>query len=124
MEVILERLHQLRELRGNPSYEWISKESKVPEGTVKNIFQGKSHFPSCDAMYKIVVKALKGSLDKLLADTDVSLGDVAPLKEEVESLAQDNQMLKNQNVTLLAQNSILRMKLRHKEEIISLLTAK
>ena len=124
MEIIIERLHRLRESRGNPSFEVIAEKGKVPVGTVKNLFYGKSHFPNVDTMYKIVVVALGGSLDKLFADTDVSIGDVQPLKEEAESLSQENQTLKVKNVTLLAQNSILRMQLRHKDEIIHLLTAK
>ena len=120
MEIIVERLNQLREARGNPTYDWIAAESGVPKGTVINIFHGKTHFPNCDTMYKIVVKALKGSLDKLLADADVSIGDVQPLKEEVESLASENKKLKEQNITLLTRNVMLRMQLNHKEEIIRL----
>lgn len=124
MEVIVERLNELRVSRGNPTYEWIAEASGVPKGTVINIFRGKTHFPNCDTMYKIVVKALKGSLDKLLADSNVSLGDVQPLKEEAESLLQENQNLKNQTTTLIARNAILRMQIRHKDEIIRLLTPK
>ena len=124
MEIIIERLHRLRESRGNPAFEVIAEKGKVPVGTVKNLFYGKSHFPNVDTMYKIVVVALGGSLDRLFADSDLSIGDISPLKEEVESLAQDNQTLKTQNVALIAQNAILRMRLHHKEEIIHLLTAK
>ena len=120
MEVILERLHRLREAKGNPPFELIAEKGKVPVGTVKNLFYGKSHFPNVDTMYKIVVVALGGSLDKLFADADVSIGDVQPLKEEVESLASENKKLKEQNITILTQNVMLRMQLNHKEEIIRL----
>lgn len=119
MELILDKLHKLRASRGNPSFELIAEKGDVPVGTVKNLFYGKSRFPNIDTMYKIVVVALEGSLDKLFSDSeDLSIGNVQELKEENAKLKADAQALACKNVALLARSIKLSAELRAKNEVI------
>lgn len=120
MELILDKLHKLRASRGTPSFELIAEKGDVPVGTVKNLFYGKSRFPNIDTMYKIVVVALEGSLDKLFSDSeDLSIGNVQELKEENAKLKADVNALACKNVALLARTIRLSSELNAKKEIIN-----
>ena len=72
---------------------------------------------------------LGGSLDDILADTKVVVGDanLVTLQENVDVVTAErdliiaeNAILKDKVSTLTAENDMLKMQLKHKEEIIAL----
>lgn len=102
--------------------------TNLPERTVIRIFSGDTPNPYVDTLYRIVA-ILGGSLDDILTDSKAVVGgktlialqeDYDKLKDEALLLQAENAMLKDKVVTLTTENDILRMKLEHKEEIISL----
>ena len=68
--MLLENLKKLKKASGM-TYEEIAVASKTSESTIKNIFSGKCE-PLASTLYRIV-KAIGGSLDDVLADTNVVL---------------------------------------------------
>ena len=113
----------------------IAQEAKLPERTVSRVFSGETALPYADTLYRIAV-VLDLSLDELLADSKAVVGgkNYVVLHEEVDTLAADveklnselalvsaeNAVLKDKICVLTAENDILRLKLEHKEEIITL----
>lgn len=113
----------------------IADEAKLPERTTSRIFSGETALPYADTLYRIAV-VLDLSLDDLLADSKSVVGgkNYITLHEENDTLASEVERLTNENSLLSAENSvlkdkvgvlttendILRLKLEHKEEIISL----
>jgi hypothetical protein len=85
---------------------------------------------------KIVVDALGGSLDDVLADTKAVVGglNLAEMQAELDRLNgeaerlngeltlanAENAVLNSKIAALTAENDILRLKLEHKEELIAL----
>jgi transcriptional regulator with XRE-family HTH domain len=130
----LDNIKELRKEKGM-SVKQIAEAANLPERTVARIFSGDTHTPYVDTLYRIAV-ILGGSLDDILADSktvvggknlvvleeevDGLQGELETLKSEYELLSAENAMLKDKVVTLTAENDILRLKLDHKEEIISL----
>lgn len=94
--MLLENLRYFKEA-SKMTYEQLAEESKTPLSTVKNIFSGKSE-PLASTLYRIS-KALKVSLEELLADANVvlsstSLIEVQETLEEVkETLAETEENL-------------------------------
>ena len=100
----------------------------LSEKTVERVFQGCAKTPYADTLFRIV-KALGGSLDDILAETKVVVGNekLAVLQEnvdvanaELDMLKLENKMLQDKLASLSSENDILRMKLEHKDEIIRL----
>ena len=132
----LDNLKELKKKSGMSSKQ-IAEVTNLPERTVIRIFSGDTPNPYADTLYRIVV-ILGGSLDDILADSKSVVGNqsLITLQNEVDKLvtqnetliadnamlAAENVMLKDKVVTISAENDILRMKLEHKEEIISLHT--
>lgn len=123
----LENLKELKKSKGMSSKQ-IAEKANLPERTVSRIFSGDTPNPYIDTLYHIVA-VLDGSLDDILADSKTVVGNknLVALQEEVDKLnaetsilQAENAMLKDKVVTLTTENDILRMKLEHKEEIISL----
>lgn len=123
----LDNLKDLRKAKGM-SIKQIAEKTHLPERTVLRIFSGDTDNPYIDTLHRIV-SVLGGSLDCILADSkavvgDVNLmvlqGDVNKLNGEVMMLKAENSVLQDKVCTLQAENDLLRMKLEHKEEIISL----
>ena len=130
-------LDRIKERRKELNYtiKYISNEAKLPERTVSRIFSGETPSPCVDTLYGIAV-VLGLSLDELLADSNIVVGgksyrilceENTNLTNEVERLnsalaliSAENSMLKDKVGVLTAENDILRLKLEHKEEIISL----
>lgn len=72
--------------KGNFTYETISNLSGIPEGTVKNIFSGKTDDPRFETVSAIVM-AMGGSLDAIYCATkkeDVEANAVIAIKESYE----------------------------------------
>ena len=123
----LDRLKELKKEKGVSS-KWIAEKTNLPERTVVRIFSGDTPNPYTDTLHRIVT-ALGGTLDGILADTKMVVGDanLSTLQAEVDRLTgelailnAENAMLKDKVVNLTAENDILRIKLEHKEEIIAL----
>ena len=123
----LDNLNELRKAKGM-SMKQIAEKTHLPERTIIRIFSGDTYNPYVDTLHRIV-SVLGGSLDCILADSkavvgDVNLtvlqGDVNKLNGEVMMLKAENSVLQDKVCTLQAENDLLRMKLEHKEEIISL----
>ena len=123
----LDNLKEMKKAKGLSSKQ-IALMTNLPERTVIRIFSGDTDNPYMDTLRRIVA-VLDGSLDDLFAESKTIVGtkDLATLQAEVDRLtaensiiAAENVILKDKVVTLNAEIEILRMKLEHKEEIISL----
>lgn len=123
----LENLKQLKKEKGMSSKQ-IAEKTNLPERTIARIFSGDTNNPYIDTLHRIVT-VLGGSLDDILADTKVVVGDqnLATLQENVEVvtaerdlIVAENAILKDKVVSLTAENDMLKRELKHKDEIIAL----
>ena len=130
----LDILKERRKERGY-TIKYIAQEAKFPERTVSRIFSGETASPYADTLSRIA-DVLGLTLDDLFADSKAVVGgkNYAILHEEVDNLAAEverlnselalltaeNAILKDKVGVLTAENDVLRLKLEHKEEIISL----
>lgn len=127
MDMWLENLQEMKKSKGMSSKQ-IAEATNLPERTVKRIFSGDTDNPYVDTLQRIVT-ALGGSLDEVFADTKVVVGDktLVVLQENVEVvtaerdlITAENAILKDKVAALTAENELLKMQLKHKEEIIAL----
>lgn len=123
----LENLKDLKRKAGMSSKQ-IAEVTNLPERTVNRIFSGDTDNPYVDTLHRIVT-VLGGSLDDILADTKVVLGEetLVALQENVEVamaandvITAENAILKNKVATLTAENERLKLELMHKEELLAL----
>lgn len=123
----LDNLKELKKAKGL-SLKQIADMTNLPERTVTRIFSGETDNPYVDTLHRIV-SVLDGSLDDVLADSKAVVGraNLADLQSKVDELSAEkamlsaeNAMLKDKVSALTAENDLLRIKLEHKEEIISL----
>jgi transcriptional regulator with XRE-family HTH domain len=130
----LDNLKELKKNKGMTTKQ-IAIETNLPERTVARIFSGDTDNPYVDTLHRIVA-VLDGSLDDVLADSKTVVGNknLATLQEDVNSLNAEvdrltaelgllnaeNAVLNGKITTLTTENELLRMKIEHKEEIISL----
>ena len=123
----LDNLKELKKKTGMSSQQ-IADMTNLPERTVVRIFSGDTPNPYVDTIRRIVA-VLDGSLDDLFAESKIVVGskNLATLQADVDRLNAENGLLvaeiavlKDKVVALTAESDLLRMKLEHKEEIISL----
>ena len=123
----LEKLKELKKEAGLTAKQ-IAEMKNLSEKTVARIFSGETDRPYISTLSEIV-SALGGSLDDLFEegiarlaskDTIELQNDIDRLKAENAMLAAENALLKDKVCVLTTENDLLRMKLEHKEEIISL----
>jgi transcriptional regulator with XRE-family HTH domain len=123
----LDNIKELKKAKGM-SAKQIAEATKLPERTITRIFSGDTDNPYVDTLHRIVT-VLGGSLDDILADTKVVVGDanLVTLQENVDVvtaerdlITAENAILKDKVATLTAENDMLKMQLKHKEEIIAL----
>lgn len=130
MEDTVMWLTNLKELKKQTgmSVKQIADKTNLPERTVSRIFSGDTENPYVDTLHRIVT-VLGGSLDDILADTKVVVGDknLAALQEaaqavtaERDRLLAENADLKDKNVALTTENDRLKTQLLHKEELLAL----
>ena len=125
--MLLENLRYYKEA-SKLTYEQIAEESKTPLSTVKNIFSGKSE-PLASTLYRIS-KALKVSLEDLLADANVVLSpkSLVEVQEKAEVVEAERDLVRAELDMLRAKTSaqeteilLLKEQLKHKEEILALI---
>ena len=123
----LDNIKELKKAKGMSSKQ-IAEKTNLPERTVIRIFSGDTDNPYVDTLHRIVT-VLGGSLDDILADTKVVVGEknLATLQESVDVITAErdliiaeNAMLKEKVTALTTENEVLKMKIMHKDEIIAL----
>jgi transcriptional regulator with XRE-family HTH domain len=123
----LENLKELKKNKGMTSKQ-ISDATGIPESTIKRIFAGDTDNPYVFTI-RDIVKVLGGSLDQVLADTNVILAppSIAEVKETADVaeaqrdlLAVKNDMLEAKITALTTENELLKKELQHKEELLAL----
>ena len=122
----LENLKELKKSKGMTSKQ-LSDATGIPESTIKRIFAGDTDDPYVSTIHRIVT-VLGGSLDQILADTNVVLStqtlvEVKENAEVVEAqrdlIAVENDMLKTKNAALTTEIELLKKELQHKEELLA-----
>jgi transcriptional regulator with XRE-family HTH domain len=113
----------------------ISQEAKVPERTVSRIYSGETPSPYVDTLDRIAgvfgitlsdlfgeSKAVVGgeSYATLHEENEKLNAEVERLTSELSIITAESAILKDKVGVLTAENDLLRLKLEHKEEIISL----
>ena len=123
----LEKLKELKKETGM-SVKQIAEKQNMSEKTVARIFSGETDRPYMDTLHEIVT-ALGGSLDDLFAEGNARLAneelisvqnEVVRLTAENDLLSAENAILKDKVNTLTTESDVLRMKLEHKDELLSL----
>lgn len=123
----LDNLKELKERTGLSDSQ-IAKRTMLSEKTIERVFSGHAKTPYVDTLYRIV-KALGGSLDDILAEAKVVVGTekLATLQDTVDitsaerdMLIAENNILKDKIATLTAEIDLLKMEIKHKDEIISI----
>ena len=123
----LDNLKEIKKAKGLTSKQ-IAEKANLPERTVIRIFSGDTDNPYVDTLHRIVT-VLGGSLDDILADTKMVVGEknLATLQESVDVVTAERDLLKAENsilkdkvTALSAENDLLKLQLAHKEEIIAL----
>ena len=121
----LENLKELKKAKGMTTKQ-ISDASKIPESTIKRILAGDSE-PLASTLHRIVM-VLGGSLDYILADTNVVLSPqtIVEVKESAEVveaqrdlIAVENAMLKSKVTAMTTEIELLKKELSHKEELLA-----
>lgn len=106
----------------------IADKANLPERTVARIFSGDTPNPYIDTLHRIV-KALGGSLDGILADTKAVVGgetlatlqeDIGVVEAERDLIIAEKALLTDKVTALTAEVELLRMQLKHKEELLAL----
>lgn len=124
--MLLENLRELKK-RSGMTYEQIAEESKTPLSTVKRIFSGDSE-PLASTIYRIT-KAIGGSLDDILADTNIVLSPktLVEVKENAEVVEAEKEVIEIKNDMLEAKINamtmeieLLRKEIQHKDELLAL----
>ena len=123
----LDNLKELKKKTGM-SAKQIADKTNLPERTVSRFFSGDTDNPYVDTLHRIVT-VLGGSLDDILADTKVVVGEqnLVTLQENVEVVTAErdlilveNDMLKAKNAALTTEIELLKKELQHKEELLAL----
>lgn len=123
----LDNIKELKKTKGM-TVKQIAEATSLPERTVTRIFSGDTHNPYVDTLHRIVT-VLGGSLDDLLTDTKMVVGEqnlaelnenVAVVTAERDLISAENAILKDKVAALAAENDMLKMEIKHKDEIIAL----
>lgn len=123
----LDRLKELKK-ESKLSCKDIADQALYSERTVTRIFSGENPHPNIDTIAKIA-KVLGSSLEDVFSETKMVIGDqsLANLQEKFALITAENEMLTAENAvlkdrinTLVADNNLLTLQLKHKEEIIAI----
>lgn len=121
--------------KNNITTKMMAERVHLPEQTITRILSGKTEFPRIDTVI-VLGESVGLSAMELFAETISVIGDkntlavqeeldianakVTAMQTEIASLSEENTDLKVKNVALTAENDLLRSKIEHQEEIISL----
>ena len=118
--MLLENLKELKKA-SNMTYEEIAIASRTPESTVKNIFSGKCE-PLASTLYRIVT-AMNGSLDDVLADTNIVLSPktLVEVQKNAEAIEAELETLRKKVSAQETEILLLQKELKHKDEIFEII---
>lgn len=121
--------------RTDMSAKQIAEKENLSEKSVSNVFLGKSKNPGVDLIRRII-HALGGSWREIFGESDAVIGsqDLITLQTEVDRLTEENVILtsslnianldlvvqKDKVAALQSENDLLKIQLKHKEEIIAI----
>ena len=123
----LQTLKELKKQTGM-SVKQIAAKSNLPERTVARVFDGSTEHPRIDTLY-LIVTAMGGSMNDIFADTTaiiateklVEIKETADVVEaERDMIVAENAILKEKVNALTAEIDLLKLKLLHKEELLAL----
>lgn len=123
----VENLKELKKTKGMTTKQ-IADATGIPESTLKHIFAGETEDPYVSTIHKIVT-ALGGSLDHVLADTNVklipqSIAEVKDAADAVEAerdlVVAENGILKAKVNAMGAEIELLKKEIQHKDELLAL----
>lgn len=123
----LDNLKELKKQKGM-TVKQIAEETSLPERTVTRIFSGDTNNPYIDTLHRIVT-VLGGSLDDILSDTKMVVGEenLAKLKDELDKTELERDfykaelaVLKQEMAAITAEKKMLQLEVKYKEEIIAL----
>lgn len=106
----------------------IANKENLAEKSVINVFTGKSKRPSVDLIRRII-NALGGSLAEIFAESGAVIGgqELVSLSENIDVIsaerdlvAAENAILKDKVTALQAELDLVKMQLKHKEELLAL----
>jgi transcriptional regulator with XRE-family HTH domain len=121
----VENIQELKR-RSGMTVKQIAEASQIPEGTVKRIINGENE-PSAFNLFR-VVRAMGGSLDDILADTNAIIAppSLVEVKETVETVEAEkevavakNDILESKIVALEKEIALLKSELQHKDELLA-----
>jgi transcriptional regulator with XRE-family HTH domain len=123
----LDNLKELKKSKGMTTKQ-IADATGLPESTIKRIFAGDTDDPYVSTIHRIVVVALGGSLDQILADTNAVLATetLAEVKENAEVVEAERdlvvaelEMLRTKTAAQEMEIMLLKKELQHKEELLA-----
>lgn len=123
----LDKLKELKKAKGMTAKQ-IAEATRLPERTVTRIFSGDTDNPYVDTLRRIV-DILDGSLDDIFAEGGAVVGnqslktiqdEMEIIKAERNVLAAEVSVLRDKVTALTTETELLKMQLKHKDEIISL----
>ena len=116
----LDNLKSLKKEKGMSTRQIVEK-TGLPEKTISRIFSGETENPRIDTLHRITT-ALGVYLDDIFADANVVVArqSFAEVKENAGFLVAENTELKEAVALLTKENEMLRMELKHKDELLEL----
>lgn len=118
--MLLNNLRKLKEV-SDMTYEEIAEKSKTSLSTVKNIFSGKCE-PLASTLYRIV-DAMGGSLDDVLADTNIVLSPktLVEVQKNAETAEAELETMRTKTAEQEKELLILRERVFQQDRILSLI---
>lgn len=125
--MLSERIKELKKEKGLTTKDLV-KLSNLPERTVIRVINGETKTPYADTLLGLA-KALGVELSELLGDSDLVVGNknlkqlqdkLDLVTSELEVVKAENEILKTKTATLSAELDLVKMELRHKEELLAI----
>lgn len=125
--MLSERIKELKKEKGLTTKDLV-RLSNLPERTVIRVINGETKTPYADTLLGLA-KALGVELSELLGDSDLVVGNknlkqlqdkLDLVTSELEIVKAENEILKNKTATLSAELDLVKMELRHKEELLAI----
>ena len=116
----LDNLKSLKKEKGMSTKQIVEK-TGLPEKTISRIFSGETENPRIDTLHRITT-ALGVYLDDIFADANVVVAhqSFAEVNENAATLEIENKELKEAVALLTNEIEMLKMELKHKDELLEL----